>query len=104
MKINKIIRQLMIEKNISLLDMAVALGKKRGNDISARLATENMTISKSIEMLDILGYDLIVQPKENYKSGQIIVDQKDSEKTSNPITTPSGKIRLTITENGDEHE
>lgn len=104
MKINKIIRQLMIEKNISLLDMAVALGKKRGNDISARLATENMTISKSIEMLDILSYDLIVQPKENYKSGQIIVDQKDSEKTSNPITTPSGKIRLTITENGDEHE
>lgn len=76
MKINKIIRQLMIEKNISLLDMAVALGKKRGNDISARLATENMTISKSIEMLDILGYDLIVQPKEDYKSGQIIVDQK----------------------------
>ena len=104
MKINKIIRQLMIEKNISLLDMSVALGKKRGNDISARLATENMTISKSIEMLDILGYDLIVQPKENYKSGQVIVDQKDSEKTSNPITTPSGKIRLTITENGDEHE
>ena len=104
MKINKIIRQLMIEKNISLLDMAVALGKKRGNDISARLATENMTISKSIEMLDILGYDLIVQHKENYKYGQVIVDQKDSEKTSNPITTPSGKIRLTITENGDEHE
>lgn len=104
MKINKIIRQLMIEKNISLLDMAVAIEKKRGNDISARLSTENMTISKSIEMLDILGYDLIVQRKEDYKSGQIIVDQKDSEKASNPITTSSGKIRLTTTENGDEHE
>ena len=53
MKINKIIRQLMIEKNISLLDMAVALGKKRGNDISARLATENMTMEQTSETSEL---------------------------------------------------
>ena len=57
MQISKAIRQVMKEKSVSLLTMAKAIGKQRGNDISARLTNPNMSFDKAVEMLDVLGRD-----------------------------------------------
>lgn len=46
MQINKAIRQVMRDKGVSLLSMAKAIGKERGNDVSSRLNIPNMTINK----------------------------------------------------------
>ena len=81
MKINKAIRHVMKMKKISLTAMATALGKSKGNDISARLNYANMSFDKAIEMLDILGYEVVIQEKKQggRRADQIVIDQKDEE-------------------------
>ena len=81
MKINKAIRDLMKEKKMSLLAMAIALGKTKGNDISARLNNGNMSFEKAVEMLDILGYEIVIQERKQggRRADQIVIDQKSEE-------------------------
>lgn len=85
MKINKAIRDIMRSKGISLSTMAKALGKvdengkAKGNDISARLNHDNMSFDKAIEMLDILGYEVVVQEKRQggRRADQVVIDQQE---------------------------
>lgn len=81
MKINKAIRQLMRERKMSLSSMADALGKKRGNEISARMVNDNMSFDKAVEMLNVLGYEIVIQEKKQgaRRADQIVVDQKSTE-------------------------
>lgn len=81
MKINKAIRDLMKEKKMSLLAMAIALGKTKGNDISARLNNGNMSFEKAVEMLDVLGYEIVIQERKQggRRADQIVIDQKAEE-------------------------
>ena len=81
MKINKAIRDLMKEKKMSLLTMAIALGKTKGNDISARLNNGNMSFEKAVEMLDVLGYEIVIQERKQggRRADQIVIDQKAEE-------------------------
>ena len=81
MKLNKAIRDLMKEKKMSLLAMAIALGKTKGNDISARLNNGNMSFEKAVEMLDILGYEIVIQERKQggRRADQIVIDQKSEE-------------------------
>ena len=73
MTANKLIRKLMFEKGVSLEAMAKALGKSRGNDISARLTCNNMTCDKVVEMLNVLDCDLVVIPR-NCKGSRMVID------------------------------
>ena len=79
MLINKAIRELMKKKDMSLLVMAKALGKEKGNDISARLNHGNMSFDKAVEMLDILGYEIVIQERKqgSRRADQIVIDQKE---------------------------
>lgn len=79
MKINKAIRDLMKEKETSLSAMAEALGKGKGNDISARLNHGNMSFDKAVEMLNVLGYEIVLQKKKQggRRVDQIVIDQKE---------------------------
>lgn len=81
MKINKAIREIMKNKKISLSTMAKALGKDKGNDISARLNNGNMSFDKAVEMLDILGYEVVIQEKKQggRRVDQIVIDQREEE-------------------------
>lgn len=81
MQINKVIRELMKKKNTSLLSMAKSLGKEKGNDISARLHHSNMSFDKAVEMLDVLGYEIIVQERKQggRRADQIVIDQKSED-------------------------
>lgn len=69
MTINKIIREIMTNQKVSLANMAKLINKERGNDISARLATRNMSFDKAIEMLDVLNYKIMVVPKDSKAVG-----------------------------------
>lgn len=79
MRINEAINEIRKEKKWSLQQLAVAIGKKRGNDVSARLATANMSFDKAIEMLSVMGYEVVVQPitTGNRKAGAIVIDGSD---------------------------
>lgn len=79
MQINKAIRQVMKEKGVSLLTMANAIGKQRGNDVSSRLLSPNMTFDKAVEMLDVLGYEVVIQERRPgaRRADQIVIDQRE---------------------------
>ena len=81
MKINKAISKVMKEKGCSLRKMAEDIGKDRPNDVSARLASKNMSFDKALEMLKVLDYEIVIQPitEGQRKKGAIIIDGKDEE-------------------------
>ena len=65
MRINEAIRTIMREKGVTLQAMADAIGKKQGKDVSSFLAvTKNMTMGNARKMLDVLGYEIIIRPKD----------------------------------------
>ncbi len=79
MKINEAIRQIMKNKKVTLSSMATAIGKSRGNDVSARLNNGNLTFDKAVEMLDVLGYEVVLQEKKPgaRRADQLVIDQKE---------------------------
>lgn len=82
MYINKAIRELMKTKNVSLLTMAKALGKERGNEISSRLRSTNLSFNSAVEMLFALGYEIVIQERKPgvRRADQIVIDQKEDPK------------------------
>lgn len=82
MYINKAIRELMKTKNVSLLTMAKALGKERGNEISSRLRSTNLSFNSAVEMLSALGYEIVIQERKSgvRRADQIVIDQKEDPK------------------------
>lgn len=82
MYINKAIRELMKTKNVSLLTMAKALGKERGNEISSRLRSTNLYFNSAVEMLSALGYEIVIQERKPgvRRADQIVIDQKEDPK------------------------
>lgn len=81
MQINKAIRQVMRIKDVSLQAMADSIGKKKGNDVSSRLNSPNMTFNSVVEMLNVLGYEVVVQERKagQRRADQILIDQKEGE-------------------------
>ncbi len=89
MKINKAIREVMRTKGVSLRAMGSSLKKVdkntgeiiglRGNDVSARLNNDNLSFDKALEMLNVLGYEVVLQEKKqgNRRAGQIVIDQAE---------------------------
>ena len=79
MQINKAIRQVMRDKGVSLLSMAKAVGKTRSSDINARLYNPNTSFDKAVEMLDVLGYEIVIQERKPgaRRADQIVIDQKE---------------------------
>ena len=91
MKINKAIRHIMKIKGVSLNAMGNHLHKVDrqtgetkcliGNDVSARLNNDNLSFNKAVEMLDALGYEIVLQEKNQggRQADQIVIDQQDNE-------------------------
>ena len=81
MQINKAIRQIMTDKGVTLLTMAKAIGKSRGNDVSARLVNSNMSFDKAVEMLNVLGYEIVIQERKpgTRRADQIVIDQQEEK-------------------------
>lgn len=65
--INNVIRTIMKECKITQQRMAIAIGKTRPTFVSSRLDTANMTFDKAIEMLNVCGYEVVVQKRKQGK-------------------------------------
>ena len=91
MLINKAIRSVMKAKGVSLNAMGSSLRKVDrktgemkpliGNDVSARLNNQNLTFDIAVEMLNVLGYEVVIQEKKSGRRGsdQIVIDQKEED-------------------------
>lgn len=79
MIINEAISKIMKEKGVTQKAMAESIGKEKPTDVSARLASKNMTFNKAIEMLSVMGYEVTVQPRRagNRPTGQIVIERSD---------------------------
>lgn len=87
MTINKAIRQAMRNRSVSLSAMGNALrkfDKKTGDlvplkasDVSARLVNNNLSFDVAVEMLSILGYEVVIQEKRSgsRRADQVVIDQ-----------------------------
>lgn len=60
--INEAISKIMKERGYTQFAMAKKIGKEKATDVSARLASKNMTFNKALEMLEVMGYEVTVQP------------------------------------------
>ncbi len=81
MKINKAISHLMQENKVTQASMAASIGKSRANDVSARLASKNMTFDRAIEMLEVMGYEVVIQKRTAGARGkdQIVIERSDKK-------------------------
>lgn len=91
MKINKAIRLIMRQKGISLSAMGSSLRKIDrttgevkpliGNDVSARLNNDNLSFDKALEMLNVLGYEIVIQEKKQggRRADQLVINQQDDK-------------------------
>lgn len=79
MQINKAIRQVMRDMGVTLLSMAKSIEKERTSDVNARLYYSNMTFNTAVEMLDVLGYEIVIQERRPgaRRADQIVIDQKE---------------------------
>jgi len=81
MKVNEAIKSLMKERKFRQATMAELLGMKRVTDVSVRLISENMQTDKIIEMLEPMGYELIIQKKlpGTRPRDQIVIERSEKK-------------------------
>ena len=76
MKIGEAIRLLMKRHSVTQVEMAKLIGVKGQTVISERIRRENMSVEKILQMIDPLGYQLVIQPKNKYLlPGEIKVER-----------------------------
>lgn len=81
MKIGEAIRQAMKNQKTTQKQLADRIGAKSQSVISERLKMNNLSINTVIEMLDGIGYEMVIQEKKRGRrpEGQIIIDRGEDE-------------------------
>ena len=76
-----VIKELMILKDISLVDLARRLNKNSHNVILSRLKGKDTTFENLIELLDELDYELVIRRKRegNLPDGEYALRRADYE-------------------------
>ncbi|HHX79868.1 MAG TPA: helix-turn-helix domain-containing protein [Acholeplasmataceae bacterium] len=81
MKIGEAIRQAMKNQKTTQKQLADRIGAKSQSVISERLRMDNLSINTVIEMLDGIGYEMVIQEKKRGRrpEGQIIIDRGEDK-------------------------
>lgn len=79
MKIKEVIRLAMKETKTTQQQLADRIGARHQSVISERLKMNNLSINTALEMLEALGYELVVQEKRRgrKREGQITIERGD---------------------------
>lgn len=79
MKIKEVIRLAMKETKTTQQQLADRIGAKHQSVISERLKMDNLSINTALEMLEALGYEMVVQEKRRgrKREGQITIERSD---------------------------
>lgn len=53
--------------------------RKKANEVSSRLTNPNMSFDKAVEMLNVLGYEVVIQERRPgaRRAEQSVIDQKE---------------------------
>lgn len=81
MKIGEAIKEAMKRQKTTQKRLAERIGAKSQSVISERLRMNNLSVDTVIEMLDAIGYELVIQEKKRGRrpEGQIVIERSDSE-------------------------
>ena len=81
MKVNVAIKAVMKESGFKHSMMAQILGMKTTANVAVRLSSENLQTDKIIEMLEPMGYELIIQKKlpGTRPRDQIVIERSEKK-------------------------
>lgn len=81
MKMKEAIRLAMKNQKTTQQQLADRIGAKSQSVIAQRLRMNNLSINTVIEMLDGIGYEMVIQEKKRGRrpEGQIIIDRGEDE-------------------------
>ena len=79
MKVGQAIKQAMKATHTTQIQMKDRIGVKSQTVVSMRLSSDGVSISNVLEMLDAIGYELVIQPKRPGRrpEGQFVIDNKE---------------------------
>lgn len=79
MKHTEAIRLHMAGTGVTQKDMAEALGLKSQSSVSERISHKNISVKNLTEILDIIGCELVIQPKFEGErpEGQYVLERAD---------------------------
>ena len=79
MKVGQAIKQAMKATHTTQIQMKDRIGVKSQSVVSMRLSSDGVSISNVLEMLDAIGYELVIQPKRPGRrpEGQFVIDNKE---------------------------
>ena len=79
MKANEIVKSLIKQSDFTQTTLAKAMGYNNQSSIANRLNKNDMGVSLLAKMLDVLGYDLVIQPKKPGRrpDGQFVIDAEE---------------------------
>ena len=81
MTIGKAIRDVMKKRGVTQIEMRDKLGYKAQSAVEKMLRSD-MQISNAIRMLDIVGYEIIIQPKSTRgkrATGSYVITKEDEQ-------------------------
>ena len=55
--------EILKQKKLTLVDVAKILQFNSPNSVAARIKTKGVRLNSLVELLDVLGYEMVVQPK-----------------------------------------
>lgn len=77
MKMNEALKIAMKNQKTTQQQLADRIGAKSQSVISERLKMENLSVNTVLEMLDAIGYEMIIQEKRRGRrpEGQLIIER-----------------------------
>lgn len=81
MTIGKAIRDVMKKRGVTQIEMRDKLGYKAQSAV-AKMLRSDMQVSNAIRMLDIVGYEIIIQPKSTRGKramGSYVITKEDEQ-------------------------
>jgi len=81
MKINEAIKSIMRADGVRQSMLATMIGAKSEGTISSRLSTHNLSAETIIEMLEPMGYELVIQKKlpGTRPRDQIVIERSEKK-------------------------
>lgn len=79
MKITEAIRAAMKNQKISQVRLTEQLGLKSQSVVAQRLRTDNLSVDTVVEMLDSIGYEMVIQEKKRGRKteGQLVIERSE---------------------------
>lgn len=81
MKISDAIKIAMKNQKTTQAQLAKRIGASSQSVIAQRLRMNNLSVDTVIEMLDVIGYEMVIQEKKRGRrpEGQIIIDRGEEQ-------------------------